>query len=410
MRAALEYRPSYNQHMKSSGWLSLALICVLSGCQPQAPALVTILERGEPRTVQTDERVPLLILMQAGVTVSPRDRVLANGVAVPIDQSISAHPVTLQIRHAVPLTLVTPQGQQIIESAAQTVGEALAEAGIGLYAGDFLDPPAGTVINGPLSVSLVPAREFAVHVRGQTIAVRSSAGTVGEVLAEAGIPLIGLDYSSPPENEVAPLDGQIRVTRVSESVILAMKPIPYATETVKSPDVELGQQEIVQPGLNGLAITRTRIRYEDGQEVSRKTESESIARQPQTRIVHAGTRLVSHMLGDMQYWYVMQMYATSYSPCRTGGGDCSHGTASGLPVRKGVVAMSRDWYNTFQGAQVYVPGYGVGVVADLGGGFPDGRPWIDLGYSDSDFQTWSEWVTVYFLGPPPPALPYILEP
>ena len=31
--------------------------------------------------------------------------------------------------------------------------------------------------------------------------VRSAAGTVGEVLAEAGIPLVGLDTSSPLESE-----------------------------------------------------------------------------------------------------------------------------------------------------------------------------------------------------------------
>lgn len=396
--------------MKSFYWLVLTFVFVFFAGQPASPKTVTIIEGGRAQTIQMDDLIPLLILTQAGVTIKPIDHVFANGNPVPLDQAITVYPITLQIRRAVPLTLVTPQGQQVVESAAITVAEALSEVGIQLYANDFLEPPANTVITDPLTVNYVPARELSVYVNGQSIPIRSSAGTVGEVLAEAGIPLIGLDYSSPSENEAPPPDGQIRVVRVSESVTLAMKSIPYSTETIKSADIELGQQEIAQPGLNGLAITRTRIRYEDGKEISRETESESIARQPQTRVVHAGTKLVSHTLGDMQYWYAIQMYATSYSPCRSGGSGCSHGTASGLPMQKGVVAMSRDWYYTFQGMQVYVPGYGVGVVGDMGGGFPDGRPWIDLGYNDNDFQTWSEWVTVYFLGPPPATLPYILEP
>ena len=318
--------------MKPYRWLALTSVFVLFAYQPQTPASVTIIDGGQTQTIQTDERVPLLILTQSGVTVSPNDRVLMNGISVPLDQALTDYPFTLQIRRAVPLTLITPQRQQVIQSSAKTVGEALTEAGMQLYASDFLEPPANTVIISPLTINHVPSRELVVNVNGQSVPVRSSAGTVGEILAEAGFPLIGLDSSSPSENEAPPPDGQIRVVRVSESVTLAMKPIPYMTETTKSPDIELGQQEIIQPGLNGLAITRTRIRYEDGREISRETESESIARQPQTRVVHAGTKLVSHMLGDIQYWYAIQMYATSYSPCRSGGSGCSHGTASGLPA------------------------------------------------------------------------------
>ena len=76
----------------------------------------------------------------------------------------------------------------------------------------------------------------------------------------------------------------MRVVRVSESVQLIQKSIPFETETVSSPDVELGTQEISQPGQEGLVVVRTRIRYEDEQEVSRVTEDETLVRPPQTQI------------------------------------------------------------------------------------------------------------------------------
>jgi hypothetical protein len=71
--------------------------------------------------------------------------------------------------------------------------------------------------------------------------------------------------------------------------------------------------------------------------------------------------------------------------------------------------MTRDLYNQLSGSQVYIPGYGIAVIADVGGGFPDGRLWIDLGYGDDDFQGWSGMVMVYFLAPAPASIPAALR-
>lgn len=342
--------------------------------------------------------------------VMPDDRVYLNGMITPLDQPIpQTASVTLQLRRAVTLTVITPNAQQSIQSAARTMGEALYSIGLLISASDLIDPPADTPITGPLTITFTPARELTVSVDGKVLQVKSSAPTVGGALARAGIPLLGLDYSLPSENEALPADGQIQVMRVNESVTFALKPIPYTIETIQSADLELGQEQITVPGVNGIALIRTRIRYENGKEVKRVTETESVVRPPQTQVVTAGTKLVSHDIGNMQYWYSLPMYATSYSPCRSGTSGCSYGTASGLRAQYGVVAMSKDWYYALQGMEVYIPGYGRGVIGDMGGGFPDGRPWIDLGYNENNYQQWSEWVTVYFLGPPPATIPNILQ-
>ena len=102
------------------------------------------------------------------------------------------------------------------------------------------------------------------------------------------------------------------------------------------------------------------------------------------------------------------MYATSYSPCRIFEDRCDSYTASGAELKKGIVAVRGYWYRYYGGTQVYVPGYGVGLVADVGGGIP-GRFWIDLGYSDSDYVSWHQDVTVYFLTPVPDQIMYIVQ-
>src|SRR4030095_12079459 len=122
-----------------------------------------------------------------------------------------------------------------------------------------------------ITITSSAVRELTFHTDGMTFTAASSAQTVGEALAEAGTSLTALDYSLPAENEALPSDGQIKVVRVSESVLLAQKPIPFESELQASADVPLDQTQILQPGENGLAVQRIRIRYEDGNEILRIT-------------------------------------------------------------------------------------------------------------------------------------------
>jgi hypothetical protein len=55
-----------------------------------------------------------------------------------------------------------------------------------------------------------------------------------------------------------------------------------------------------------------------------------------------------------------------------------------------------------KGLKVYIPGYGFASVEDVGGGVPWSNNWVDLGYKEKNYVPWSQYVTVYFLWPPPP--------
>ena len=405
--------------MKSAGVLAVTLVFLLLACQPTSLPLVTILENDQITTLQSDERVPAALLNQAGITLNPKDRILLNGLPISPDQPITTYPATLQIRGAISLTITTPEGEKQIQSSAFTIGEALQGASIWLRAGDKVTLPLNFPIrraeNGEVStspVSILPSSDLAIRSSGITTQILSSAQTVGEALVEAGIPLIGLDYSLPAENEPLPADGQIRVVRVTESMQLTQKPIPFESELQASADVPLDQTQILQPGQPGLTVQRIRIRYEDGQEISRIIEDETLVRPPETRLMGYGTRIeVKTATVDgvqIEYWRAVQMYATSYSPCRSGTDQCHSGTSSGKSLRKGMVGLRQSWYLAMQGQRLYIPGYGFGSVEDVCGGCV-GRPWIDLGFSDNNFEPWHSWVTVYFLTPVPANVIYVLE-
>ena len=403
--------------MKSACVLAVVLFFFLLACQPTTLPSVTIIDNENIITLQTNERVPSALLNQAGITLSPNDRVLLNGIPTSPDEPITNSPVTLQVRRAIPIIINSPDEGKKVLSSAFTIGEALGEAAVWLRAGDMITPSLNSPISNPptltgVTIYELSSRKLTITTNSKATTISSSASTVGEALAEAGIPLIGLDYSVPAEHESLPADGQIRVVRVTESMQLAQKPIPFESELQASADVPLDQTQIMQPGEPGLTVQRIRIRYEDGEEVSRLTEDETLVRPPKTRILAYGTKVeVKTATVDgvqIEYWRAVQMYATSYSPCRSGTSECHSGTSSGKSLRKGMVALREDLYLALHGQQLYIPGYGLASVEDVCGGCV-GRPWIDLGFADNNFEPWHSWVTVYFLTPVPANVIYVLE-
>ncbi len=418
MRWILKPSPLIINLMNNLRRLALACLVILSACVKQLPLTVIILDNGQMRTLVTNEQLPKSMLVQAGIILGPADRIFLNGHEIQPDQPLPAsRSYTLQIHRVVTLTI----NGRTIQTPALTVGEALSDAGYSLYVGDRLDPPADTPVTSGIKITYLPSQEFIVTMDNRQVHVRSADQTVEKVLASGGAPILDLDISQPAGNDSIPQDGLIRIVRVAEAIVLAQKSIPYDSQTIDSPDIALGQQVILKPGQTGLSVSRTRIRYEDGQVVKRIQEVESVVRPPQPRVIAAGTKLVINTTTingvTFQFWRSMKMYATSYSPCRSGvPGQCFNGTKSGLPLQKGVIAVDPSTYGYLVGQKVFIPGYGNAVVGDVGGGYiiekELGVPralWIDLGYADSNYQEAPGWITVYFLVPAPATIPAFMK-
>ncbi|MBZ0275116.1 MAG: G5 domain-containing protein, partial [Anaerolineae bacterium] len=151
--------------------------------------------------------------------------------------------------------------------------------------------------------------------------------------------------------------------------------------------------------------TNTRIRLENGVEISRTAESAAVLVEPVNEVIAYGTNVVIQTVntpdGPREYWRVLRLYATSYHPAALGGDDV---TATGRRLTKGIVAI--DPRVIPYGTEVYVEGYGVGLAADTGGPRRSAR-WIDLGYDDENWVSWSRPVDVYILTPIPANINYM---
>ncbi|UYN91659.1 MAG: DUF348 domain-containing protein [Anaerolineales bacterium] len=383
----------------------------------QRAARVQVYADGQRYTVTTGEQDPLVVLNDLGIELGPQDSLLLAGQPLPEGSPLPAAAVlVLEVRRPYAVTLRVDGQTQQFTSAASTLGEALAENGIELNNADRLTPAPETQLDGALSATLVRARPLTIALGERSLSLHSAASTVGEALAQAGIALVGEDYSQPAEDQPVPEDGSIRVVRVIETVQLVQDVIRHETQWQPDDSADLDTISVVQLGQDGVLASRVRVRYEDGVEVDRQTEAERVLVEPLTQINGYGTNIVIRTAVvdgvTIEYYRAVQVFATSYSPCRSGvPNQCFHGTSHGLgSPRRGIIATWYNWYIALGGHTVYVPGYGSGVIADVGAYRDRSVPWIDLAYTDADYVPWASYVTLYFTTPVPPDVPMVWPP
>lgn len=365
-------------------------------------------------TLRTDPRG---ILTEAGISLGPGDTVWVDGQplgasASPLDGGRA--PQEIRVVRSAPLVVRLEDGsRQVIRTTAPTVGAALREAGFSLNPADRLLPGPETPMAGGLQVSWFRAHPITVEADGRVQVISTTARTVRELLWELGIRLHGQDRVIPDKESRLQGGETVRVIRVTEAFEIEETAVPFRTVWEPDPNLELDTWVQKAPGRNGLLQRRIRVRYENGQPVAREVVDETLVRPPEPRVWAYGTKIVVRTLetpdGPIEYWRRIRMLATSYSASTAGvhpSAPYFGRTRTGLPMRRGIVAVDPRVIRL--GWRVYVPGYGVGLAADTGGGIIGRR--IDLGYNDEDLVLWYRWVDVYLLTPvpPPESIPYIL--
>jgi uncharacterized protein YabE (DUF348 family) len=361
------------------------------------------------------------ILKEAGINLRKFDRVIVNGQIVDRAQHNSftiprdprdRSPIDISVQRAVPVTLQLSHGSEHkIQTPARTVGEALNEANVQLYLADRITPTLTTPIEPDMTIVVEQSVPINIDVDSRIIRTRTLRSQVGEVLNDLGVALVGEDYTQPASDAPVQQNSTVKVVRVRAEVLVEQEAIPYETVKIPDPEMEL-DTSTVKDGENGIQQKRTVIRYENGQEVARNTDPNFVVlKSPVNKEYRYGTNIVIRTLdtpaGPIEYWRKVRAYATSYSAATSGTPRTAkwYGiTATGLPMRKGLVAVDPKVINL--GTKLYVAGYGVGLAADTGGGVRG--KWLDLGYDDDNLQGWWWWVDAYLLTPVPANINYEL--
>ncbi len=397
------------------------------------PQTIT-LHLARPITLQIDDELQQLhsqaqtieqILSQTKVTISLPDELLLNGDAVspeailplPAIKSVGLSPqeavamgrpdpVKITLNRAMPFTLVDGGLSQEFYTTQTTVEAALTEQQVALFPDDEIIPALDRPLVPNMIIEIMRASPIIIKADSRTFEVSSLGQTVGAILIHEGLPLMGQDFTRPPISTAVSDTTIIEVVRVQETLEIFQENIPFETEWIPDDTMLLDQQEIRQTGQPGVAKSRTRIRYENGQEISRAIEDEWLDTEPQNRIIAYGTNIVVNTLqtenGPLEYWRRINMRSTAYS-ATTSGKSPDHPlygvTRSGLPAGFGIVAT--DPRVIPLKTNLYIDGYGSAVAGDTGGRVLGKH--IDLGYDDNQpLPDMFGWRDVYILTPIPP--------
>ena len=353
--------------------------------------------------VQVDER-PRAVSDE--VTEETLSVFLKADAAMPQRVATRPPPLHIMVRRAVPITVHDHGATITLYTAHSSLEAALHAGGVALRPGDLVVPALDTPVSSGLHVFIRRALSVTIGVDGHWLPVYTHSRSVGELLAEQGVALMGNDYTIPPLDTPLHSGSTVQVVRREERLRFEQEIIPYETEWKADAEMLLDTQQIIQPGVEGVIMRRYRTTYENGAEVSEVLEREWVASVPATRVIAYGTRILVQQLstpdGPIEYWRRIRVLATSYNPSSSGKpkDHPRYGiTRTGLKAGFGVIAVDPKVIPL--GSHVYIPGYGKAVAGDTGASIL-GRH-VDLGYDDGvPLPHWYRWVDVYLLTPVPP--------
>lgn len=173
---------------------------------------------------------------------------------------------------------------------------------------------------------------------------------------------------------------------VTYSEVTETEELAYNTVKKLNSGLEAGTIVTINEGEAGKAVRTVKVKYVDGEEVSREVMNEEVVKQPVDKVVEYGSKNATAnspvSTGALNYKYVIECTATAYDLSPEENGGYGGMTATGVPLDKGVIAV--DPRVIPLGSRVYIEAldgswsYGYAVAADTGGAIKGNR--VDLCY------------------------------
>jgi Tol biopolymer transport system component len=132
------------------------------------------------------------------------------------------------------------------------------------------------------------AKLVTIETSDMRLVMYTTAGTVREVLQQAGISLGQMDRVEPDLWQEVQDGATVRVVRVEERQETERRPIPFSEKIIKSEALPPGERKLLQLGVNGEEEIVYRLVLEDGQVVERTEAQRIIIKPPVDEIIAVG--------------------------------------------------------------------------------------------------------------------------
>lgn len=245
---------------------------------------VTLNVDGKVSSVQTFGGTVGQVVKGAQVELQPSDRISPSADSHVQDGSV----INVNLAKAVKVSL--DGAERTINTTSPTVEGLVTELGVASASEVSVPKDAQLSVSGSF-VAISTPKTVSIVADGKVAQTTTTAATVSQLLADAGIALGASDRTSQPGNAPVVSDMVIKVSRIDVSKTAeTTEPVPFQTVSTESAALFKGEKDVTQAGVAGTLNKSFKLVLVDGREASRTLVSEAVSVQPVTEKVTVGTK------------------------------------------------------------------------------------------------------------------------
>ncbi len=265
----------------------LVVLCAL------VVGLVAFVGNNKTVTLNVDGKVTSLqsfggtvgqVVKSANVELKPADRVSPSADAKVENGTV----INVNMAKAVKVSL--DGAEKTVSTTAPDVDGLVTELGVSSASSVSVPKEAQLAVAGSF-VSISTPKTVSIVADGKVSTATTTAGTVAQVLDDAGVTLGVDDRTSQPGNAHVVNNMVVKVSRVDTSQTAATtEDVAFDSMSTESADLFKGEKKVTQAGVAGKVDKTFKLVMVDGREASRTLVSEAVSVQPVTEKVTVGTK------------------------------------------------------------------------------------------------------------------------
>ncbi|HET7139587.1 MAG TPA: ubiquitin-like domain-containing protein [Arthrobacter sp.] len=245
---------------------------------------VTLNVDGKVTSVQSFGGTVGQVVKSANVELKPADRVSPSADASVENGTV----INVNMAKAVKVSL--DGAEKTVSTTAPDVAGLVTELGVASASSVSVPKDAPLAVDGSF-VAISTPKTISIVADGKVSPSTTTAQTVAQVLADAGITLGADDRTSQPGNAHVVNNMVVKVSRVDTSQTAATtEDVAFESLTTESADMVKGEKQVTQAGTAGKVNKTFKLVLVDGREASRTLVSEAVTVQPVTEKVTVGTK------------------------------------------------------------------------------------------------------------------------
>ncbi|WP_426939386.1 transglycosylase family protein [Pseudarthrobacter sp. S3] len=245
---------------------------------------VTLNVDGKVTSVQSFGGTVGQVVKSANVELQSADRVSPSADAKVENGTV----INVNMAKAVKVSL--DGSEKTINTTAPDVAGLVTELGVASSSSVSVPKDAQLAVAGSF-VSISTPKSVSIVADGKAATATTTAGTVAQVLTDAGITLGVDDRTSQPGNAHVVNNMVVKVSRVDTSQTAATtEDVAFDSMTTESAELFKGEKEVTQAGVAGKVDKSFKLVMVDGREASRTLVSETVSVPAVTEKVTVGTK------------------------------------------------------------------------------------------------------------------------